>query len=76
VPIAPGDLVLCAARGRVFHAEVRGTVVGGLRVAPLERGVGVRTVRAREVVEHWARQPAPNAAPDRAQASFDHLLDP
>jgi hypothetical protein len=76
VPIAPGDLVLCSARGRVFHAEVRGTVVGGLRVAPLERGVGVRTVKAADVVEHWARQPAPRRGPDRAQASFDHLLDP
>jgi hypothetical protein len=73
--IVPGDLVLCAVRGQVFHAEVSGAVAGGLRVDPLERSVRHRLVKAADVVGHWSRQPRPNSVPDRAQATFDHLLD-
>lgn len=73
--IAPGDMVLCHHRGKLFHATVQGRTVGGLRVAPVERGVTARVVKLAEVREHWARQPRPNAPADPAQATLDHLLD-
>jgi len=75
--IAPGDMVRVSAQGRMFHAVVRGTALGGLDVDPIERGVSLRRVRARDVIEHWARTSRPRAdgAGDRAQRSFDDLLD-
>ena len=75
--IAPGDVVRISAQGRVFHALVRGTVLGGLEVEPIERGILHRRVKLRDVVEHWARTPPPRSASpaDREQRSFDDLLD-
>ncbi len=75
--IAPGDMVRVSSGGRMFHAVVRGTVLGGLEVDPIERGVAQRRVKAREVVEHWARatRPRSQSVADREQRSFDDLLD-
>ncbi len=75
--IAPGDMVRVSSGGRMFHGVVRGTVLGGLEVDPIERGVAQRRVKAREVVEHWARaaRPRSQSAADREQRSFDDLLD-
>jgi hypothetical protein len=75
--IAPGDVVRISSQGRVFHAVVRGTVLGGLEVDPIERGVSVRRVKVRDVVEHWTRaaRPRTESAADREQRSFDDLLD-
>jgi hypothetical protein len=75
--IVPGDIVRVAVRGRVFHALVKGTVVRGFRVEPIERGVADRTVKLKDVVDHWSHRGRPegNGPPDKAQASFDHLLD-
>lgn len=70
-------MVRVSAQGRVFHAVVRGSVLGGLDVDPIERGITVRRVKARDVVEHWARAGRPRAesSADREQRSFDDLLD-
>lgn len=75
--IAPGDMVRVSAQGRMFHAVVRGTVLGGLEVDPVERGVTQRRVKLRDVVEHWARttKPRTRSGGDREQRSFDDLLD-
>ena len=75
--IAPGDVVRISSQGRVYHAVVRGTVLGGLEVDPIERGVSQRRVKVRDVVEHWTRaaRPRTESASDREQRSFDDLLD-
>ncbi|MCW3012894.1 MAG: hypothetical protein JWO90_3298 [Solirubrobacterales bacterium] len=75
--IAPGDMVRVSSGGRLFHAVVKGTVLGGLEVEPVEKGIRPRRVKAREVVEHWARtgRPRSGGGPDREQRSFDDLLD-
>ncbi len=75
--IAPGDMVRVSSGGRMFHAVVRGTMLGGLEVEPIERGVSQRRIKARDVVEHWARttRPRSSGAADREQRSFDDLLD-
>lgn len=75
--IAPGDVVRISANGRICHAVVRGTGFNGLEVEPIERGVGLRRVKARDVVEHWAHvgRPRGDGATDVAQRSFDDLLD-
>ena len=77
--ISPGDIVRVSVRGRVFHALVRGTVPGGLQVDPIERNISYRQIKARDVLEHWAKRGRPRAEAaaqdDPAQASFDHLLD-
>lgn len=75
--IAPGDMIRVSSGGRMFHAVVRGACIGGFEVDPVERGVSQRRVKARDVVEHWARAGRPRAdgAADREQRSFDDLLD-
>jgi len=77
--ISPGDIVRVSVRGRVFHGVVRGTVPGGLQVEPIERNISYRQIKARDVVEHWAKRGRPRAEAEAdenpAQASFDHLLD-
>ncbi len=77
--INPGDVVRVSVRGRVFHALVRGTAPGGLQVEPLERGVSHRQVKARDVLEHWAKRGRPRADAGRAvnpeQRSLDDLID-
>lgn len=49
----------------MFHAVVRGTVPGGLQVDPIERGISYRHLKARDVVEHWARRGRPRAQAER-----------
>jgi hypothetical protein len=75
--IAPGDMVRVSSGGRVYHALVRGAVVGGFEIEPIERGIAQRRVKPREVVEHWARSRPPGSAgrSARDQRSFDDLLD-
>ncbi len=77
--IDPGDMIRVSVRGRVFHALVRGTTPGGLTVEPVERNITYRQVKARDVVEHWARRGRPRAEAERAvnpeQRSLDDLLD-
>jgi hypothetical protein len=73
--IAPGDVVRIAAGGRMFHAVVRGRMLGGLEVDPIERGVVSRRVKAGDVVEHWARAGRRRGSQDPEQRSFDDLLD-
>lgn len=75
--IVPGDMVRVSSGGRMFHAVVRGTVIGGLEVEAIERGISQRRVKPADVVEHWARTARPRAsgATDREQRSFDDLLD-
>lgn len=43
--------------------------------SPYADEIHVRTIKAKDVSEHWAHQPKPNESSDRAQATFDHLLD-
>lgn len=53
--IHPGDVVLVNKRGRVFHAKVHGVAAGGgFDVAPIERGISYRHVKASEITDHWA----------------------
>jgi len=70
-------MVRVSSQGRIFHAVVRGSGLGGLDVDPIERGVSRRRVKARDVVEHWSRtsRPRTESATDREQRSFDDLLD-
>lgn len=70
-------MVRVSSQGRIFHAVVRGTFLGGLDVDPIERGVSRRRVKLRDVIDHWARAGRPRAesTADREQRSFDDLLD-
>lgn len=70
-------MVRISAQGRIFHAVVRGRMLGGLEVDPVERGVAPRRVKADDVVEHWVRTARGRSgrAADREQRSFDDLLD-
>ncbi len=70
-------MVRVSSQGRVFHAVVRGTFLGGLDLDPIERGVSRRRVKLRDVVEHWAKagRPRTESTMDREQRSFDDLLD-
>ena len=73
--VHPGDVVLANHKGRVFYARVVGPERAGvLRVEPLERHVTDRSVRAREVVDHWTH--ASSTRDDRhsdAQLAFEGL---
>jgi len=77
--ISPGDIVRVSIKGRMFHALVKGTAGDGLQVEPIERNISYRQIKARDVLEHWAKRGRPRAETaaqdDPAQASFDHLLD-
>lgn len=77
--INPGDVVRASVRGRVFHALVKGTDPAGLQVEPLERGISYRHVKARDVLEHWAKRGRPRADAkgdvNPEQRSLDDLLD-
>ncbi len=73
--IAPGDVVRITAGGRMFHGIVRGRVLGGIEVDPIERGVVTRRVKMRDIVEHWSRAGRRRASEDSGQRSFDDLLD-
>ena len=73
--VHPGDVVLANHKGRVFYARVVGHERAGmLRVEPLKRHVSYRSVRAREIVDHWTH--ASSAREDRppdAQLAFEGL---
>jgi hypothetical protein len=73
--VHPGDVVLANHKGRIFYARVVGHERAGvLRVEPLERNVTYRTVRAREVVDHWTRASTPrDERLSDAQLAFDGL---
>lgn len=75
--VQPGDLVLVAAAGRVFYARVLGhESFGRFRLAPLDQSVRASSAKLSDITDHWAHQDDPRPAqPDRAPASFDHLLD-
>jgi hypothetical protein len=71
--VHPGDVVLANHKGRVFYARVVGHERAGvLRVEPLERHVTYRSVKAREVVDHWTHTgSARDERPPDAQLAFD-----
>jgi hypothetical protein len=73
--VHPGDVVLANHKGRIFYARVVGHERAGvLRVEPLERNVTWRSVKAREVVDHWSHAAA--GRDDRlsdAQLAFEGL---
>ena len=72
--IHPGDIVLVNKRGRIFHATVRGAAAGGgFDVAPIERGITYRHVKAAEITAHWPHAVAPRreGRPRPGQISFD-----
>jgi hypothetical protein len=73
--VHPGDVVLVNHKGRVFYARVVGHERAGvLRVEPLERNVTYRSVKAREVVDHWIRVTgARDERPPDAQLAFEGL---
>jgi hypothetical protein len=73
--VQPGDIVLVTKRGRIFHAQVRGIAIGGgFDVAPIERGISHRHVKASEITDHWARSDARREGrPPAGQMVFDEL---
>jgi hypothetical protein len=73
--VHPGDVVLANHKGRVFYARVVGHERAAvLRVEPLERHVTYRSVKAREVVDHWAHAAsARDQRPPDAQLAFDGI---
>jgi hypothetical protein len=73
--VHPGDVVLANHKGRVFYARVVGHERAGvLRVEPLERNVTYRSVKAREVVDHWTRVASGrDERPSDAQLAFDGI---
>jgi hypothetical protein len=73
--IQPGDIVLVNKRGRIFHATVRGLAAGGgVEVAPIERGITWRHVKAGEISEHWGRTGVRREArPPAGQMGFEEL---
>jgi hypothetical protein len=73
--VQPGDIVLANHKGRLFYARVSGHERSGvLRIEPIERNVTWRSVKAREVVEHWTRGGAAREdRPSAAQLAFEGL---
>ncbi len=73
--IQPGDIVLVSKRGRIFHALVRGVAAGGgFDVAPIERGISFRHVKASEIGDHWGRSGVRREGrPPAGQLGFDEL---
>jgi len=73
--VQPGDIVLVTKHGRIFHAKVRGVAAGGgFEVAPIERGISYRHVKASEISEHWARSGARREGrPPTGQMDFEEL---
>lgn len=68
--IRPGDIVLVDRLGRRFYAIVRASVADGLAVEPIDRRVTYRQARAREVIEHYARQNRPRDAPGPGESQL------
>ena len=73
--VKPGDIVLVTKRGRIFHATIRGLAAGGgFEVAPIERGISYRHVKAAEITDHWARSAARREGrPPSGQLGFEDL---
>jgi len=73
--VQPGDIVLVSKRGRIFHATVRGVAAGGgFEVAPIERGISYRHVKASEITDHWAHSGARREGrPPTGQMGFEEL---
>jgi hypothetical protein len=73
--VHPGDVVLANHKGRVFYARVVGHERAGvLRVEPLERHVTYRSVKAREVVDHWVHTSGSrDDRPPDAQLAFEGI---
>ena len=65
-------------RRRISHAIVRGLAAGGgFEVAPIERGISLRHVKAGEISDHWARSGARREVrPPSGQIGFDDLARP
>ena len=57
--IAPGDVVRVNRLGRVFLAEVTGTIPGGLQIVPADKRISYRQCRAREVLDHFSKRGRP-----------------
>ena len=51
--IGPSDVVLVTQGGRVFHATVKGSGVGGYTIEPHDRTVRARVARSHEIIDHW-----------------------
>jgi hypothetical protein len=73
--VQPGDIILVTKRGRIFHATVRGVAAGGgFEVAPIERGISYRHVKAEDIADHWARSGARREGrPPTGQMDFEEL---
>jgi len=73
--VHPGDIVLVTKRGRIFHATVRGVAAGGgFEVAPIERGISYRHVKAQDITDHWAHSGARREGrPPTGQMDFEEL---
>jgi len=73
--IHPDDIVLVNKRGRIFHAKVRRiAAAGGFDVAPIERGITYRHVKATEITDHWPHgRRSRDEPPPPGQTSFDDL---
>ncbi len=73
--VQPGDIVLVTRRGRIFHATVRGVAAGGgFEVAPIERGISLRHVKAADITDHWIRSGARREGrPPSGQMGFEEL---
>ena len=67
--IAAGDVVRVNRLGRVFLAEVTGTIPGGLQIVPADRRISYRQCRAREVEDHWAKRGRPTMTDDTLEPS-------
>lgn len=49
---------MCDVRGSRFYAEVTETAKGGLTIQPLNKGVGIYSVKARQVIGLWRKSKA------------------
>ncbi|MGZ4270664.1 MAG: hypothetical protein ACXVFK_15695 [Solirubrobacteraceae bacterium] len=67
--IAAGDVVRVNRLGRVFLAEVTGTIPGGLQIVPADKRVSYRQCRAREVLDHWAKRGRPTLSDEAMEPS-------
>jgi hypothetical protein len=69
-----GDIVFVNQRGRIFYAKIMGAgASGSMTVEPLDKAIRVRTVRAQDVVDHWARSRRGDLGPPVGQILLDEL---
>jgi hypothetical protein len=67
--IAAGDVVRVNRLGRVFLAEVTGTVPGGLQIVPADKRISYRQCRSREVLDHWTKRGRPSLSDEALEPS-------